>query len=97
MIGMVLLIGIGLALVCLLAVVMVSATRYLLAHPDEPVHQHGDGGWSSADDTKDAGAAQSSAVPAPRAAPMRSYDVPLDDMPAEAIAEAAQRLRNQSS
>ena len=96
MVGMVLLIGIGLALVCLLAVVMVSATRYLLAHPDEPVHQHGDGGWSTAN-TKDADAAQSSAVPAPRAAPMRSYDVPLDDMPAEAIAEAAQRLRNQSS
>ena len=91
MVGMVLLIGIGLTLVCLLGVVMVSMTRHLLAHPDEPVHQHGDGGWSSTPDTP---VTAQQPAPALRAAGPGSYDVPLDDMPAEVVAEIARRLRS---
>lgn len=95
MVGMVLLVAVFLTLIGLLGVVMVAATRHLLDHPDEPVHDHGDGGWSSTADTKDAGVAgrSTSPVPAPRGAPVRAFDVPLDDMPAEVLAEVAQRLR----
>jgi hypothetical protein len=95
MVGMVLLIGIGLTLVCLLGVVMVSMTRHLLAHPDEPVHQHGDGGWSSTPDAPVPAPTQPS--PALQAARPGPYDVPLDDMPAEVVAEIARRLRGPGS
>lgn len=99
---MVVLVALGLSLGILLVVTMVSMTRYLRAHPDDPLVPY-DGTWSG---TLGEGAPSvqtaSSAVPEPPArepvpvAPSlrpSSYAVPLDDMPAEVIAEAARRLR----
>ena len=99
MVRMVLLVAVGLTMIGLLGVVMVSATRHLLAHPDDDVHAHGAGSWS--DGLPEGGRA--SAVPNSPAALMAGSttsrsrgSVPLDDMPAEVVAEAARRARESS-
>jgi hypothetical protein len=97
---MVVLIALGLSLGILLIVVMVAMTRYMLANPDDPLVP-GDGSWSGSMGESTAPPGQADAaqprpepVPvAPAARPMSGADVPLDDMPAEVIAELAERLR----
>ena len=95
--GMVLLALVGLTMVGLLLVVMIATTRHLLAHPEEPVHGHGSGSWSDGMTADTAGANvpdTPAQLLASSSAPRRT-DVPLDDMPAEVVAEAARRAREQ--
>lgn len=98
MVRMVLLALVGISMICLLGVVMVATTRHLLAHPGDSVHGHGAGSWSDGLPTDDAGSAvpDSPASLMAGSTPARSgFDVPLDDMPAEVVAEAARRAREQ--
>lgn len=99
---MVVLVALGLSLGILLVVTMVSMTRYLRANPDDPLVPY-EGTWSGAlGQGAPASRTGSPTVPEPPARepvtvassprPASSY-VPLDDMPAEVIAEAARRLR----
>ena len=96
MVGMVLVVALGLTMIGLLGVLMVAMTRHLLAHPDDPVHTHGAGSWSDGLPAAGAGTSVPDSPASLMAAstPARSaFDVPLDDMPAEVVAEAARRAR----
>ena len=95
---MVLLVLVGLTMIGLLGVVMIATTRHLLAHPDDPVHGHGAGSWSDAMPADTAGSTvpdTPAALLAASGAGRARTDVPLDDMPAEVVAEAARRARGQ--
>lgn len=99
MVGMVLLAALGLTMVGLLGVLMVAMTRHLLANPDEAVHTHGAGSWSDglpADRASSAVPDSPASLMAASAPPRSGFDVPLDDMPAEVVAEAARRAREGS-
>jgi hypothetical protein len=97
---MVVLIALGLSLGILLIVTMVAMTRYMLANPDDPLVP-GDGSWSgSMGESTTAPAKAAPEQPRPEPVPVApvartasSVGVPLDDMPAEVIAELAERLR----
>ncbi|MFC6236656.1 hypothetical protein [Longivirga aurantiaca] len=96
---MVLLVVLGLTMIGLLGVLMVAMTRHLLAHPDDAVHTHGAGSWSDGMPAAGAGTSvpDSPALLLTGATPARTGgDVPLDDMPAEVVAEAARRARESS-
>ncbi len=95
MVAMVLLVALGLTMVGLLGVLMVALTRHLLAHPDDAVHTHGAGSWSDGLSTGQAASPvpDTPALLLATSSTRTNSDVPLDDMPAEVVAEAARRAR----
>lgn len=94
--GMVLLLGIALTMIGLLVIVMVAMTRHLLAHPDDTLRGQGSGSWSDGlAGTEAAPEAPPARTPAPaprQPSPRPSGTVPLDDMPADVVAEVARRV-----
>ena len=96
---MVLLIGGVLAVYALLLMLMIAMTRYLRDHPEDNLHDTGS--WSEGLERRSD--ADPVVVDNPSPSPTRAaslpsaadFEVPLDDMPAEVVAEAARRLRAQ--
>jgi len=96
---MILLVGGVLVVYALLLMLMIAMTRYLRDHPEDNLHDTGS--WS--DGLERRSDADPVVVDNPSPSPARAaatpsasdFDVPLDDMPAEVVAEVARRLRQQ--